>query len=135
LKGRYVLVFRYLVVVGVALLGMLFFADWCLPSPPQDQSRDSSMDKTIVRIRSADRWPAKVVIDTTIPTIVPPAASAAAAVAPTPPPRNATAEARLQDIPAPKPKQQARVHHRLARTAPPMRFAVNPVPSWPSGWW
>jgi hypothetical protein len=64
---------RYFAFVGSVLLGMLFFADWYLPSASsQTFFRDARVDKSIIRITSAHKWPEPIVIDTNLPTIVPP---------------------------------------------------------------
>ncbi|HKH01524.1 MAG TPA: hypothetical protein VKB08_12500 [Bradyrhizobium sp.] len=62
---------RYFLLIGSLLLAMLFIADWSLPDAPQSFMRDARVDKSIIRIKSAHRWPEKVVYDTTLPTIVP----------------------------------------------------------------
>jgi len=63
----------YLFFVGSLLLAMLFVADWYLPpySSPTF-GREARADKSIIRIKSAHKWPEQVVFDTSLPTIVPP---------------------------------------------------------------
>jgi hypothetical protein len=52
---------------------MLFIADWYLPSAPsQTFFREGRVDKSIIRIQSTHKWPEAIVIDTSLPTIVPP---------------------------------------------------------------
>jgi hypothetical protein len=52
---------------------MLFIADWYLPSASsQTFSGEARVDKSIIRIKSARKWPEPIVIDTSLPTIVPP---------------------------------------------------------------
>jgi hypothetical protein len=64
---------RYFAFIGSLLLGMLFIADWYLPSASSQTSfRETRVDKSIIRIRSAHKWPERIVIDTSLPTIVPP---------------------------------------------------------------
>jgi hypothetical protein len=64
---------RYFAFVGSLLLGMLFIADWYLPSASsQSFFREGRVDKSIIRITSAHKWPEPIVIDTSQPTIVPP---------------------------------------------------------------
>jgi hypothetical protein len=64
---------RYFAFVGSLLLGMLFFADWYLPSAPSETFfREARVDKSIIRIKSAQKWPEPIVIDASLPTIVPP---------------------------------------------------------------
>jgi hypothetical protein len=65
---------RYFIIVGGTLAALLFIAGWCLPMPPArfaDQPR--AVDRAIIRIKSAHKWPEKVVLDTSQPTIAPPA--------------------------------------------------------------
>jgi hypothetical protein len=52
---------------------MLSVADWYLPSASsQPFFREARVDKSIIRITSAQKWPEPIVIDTSLPTIVPP---------------------------------------------------------------
>jgi hypothetical protein len=43
-----------------------------LPDSTQRFVREAYVDKSIIRIKSAHKWPERVVIDTSLPTIVPP---------------------------------------------------------------
>ena len=140
---------RYFLFVGSALLALLFLADWYWPATPttltgNDRTREASLDKQILRIRSAQKWPQKIVIDTSIPTIVPPSALVAS-VPPPPPPLLAAAtlnqsplNARGEVKPAAQPQTTARktaaVRHRTPRPAPP-RIDAYPVASAWSPWW
>jgi hypothetical protein len=64
---------RYFAFVGGVLVGMLFFADWYLPSASsQTFFREARVDKSIIRIKSAHKWPEPIVIDASLPTTVPP---------------------------------------------------------------
>jgi hypothetical protein len=64
---------RYFVFVGSLLIGVLFIADWYLSSASsQSFSRETRVDKSIIRIQSAHKWPEPIIIDTSQPTIVPP---------------------------------------------------------------
>jgi hypothetical protein len=66
---------RYFIFVGGTLAVLLFFADWYLPTPsPVFAVHQHDIDRTIIRIRSAHKWPEKVVLDTSHPTMTPPAA-------------------------------------------------------------
>jgi hypothetical protein len=65
---------RYFMFVGCTLVALLFIAGWCLPTPPAmfaDQS--AIIARAAIRIKSAHKWPEKIVLDTSQPTIVPPA--------------------------------------------------------------
>jgi len=55
---------RYFAFVGNLLLGMLFIADWYLPSASsQTFFREARVDKSIIRIKSTHKWPGPIVID------------------------------------------------------------------------
>ncbi len=54
---------------------MLFMADWYLPTNSSPMfGREARVDKSIIRIKSAHKWPEPIVFDTSLPTIVPPVA-------------------------------------------------------------
>jgi hypothetical protein len=64
---------RYFFFVGSLLLGMLFISDRYFPmASSQGFFREGRVDKSIIRIKSAHKWPEPIVIDTSLPTIVPP---------------------------------------------------------------
>jgi hypothetical protein len=64
---------RYFFFVGNLLLGMLFISDWYFPmASSQSFFREARVDKSIIRINSAHKWPEAIVFDTSLPTIVPP---------------------------------------------------------------
>jgi hypothetical protein len=66
---------RYFAFVGSVLLGMMFIANWYWPSASsQTFFREARVDKSIIRITSAQKWPEPLVIDTSLPTICPTAA-------------------------------------------------------------
>jgi hypothetical protein len=63
---------RYFAFVGSLLLGMLFIADWYWPSVSSQASfREPRVDKSIIRVTSGHKLPEPIVIDTSLPTIVP----------------------------------------------------------------
>jgi len=66
---------RYLILVGSVLLTLLFVADWYMPQFALQPVR-ADVDRGI-RVQSRHRWPERIVIDTTVPTIVPANAMAA----------------------------------------------------------
>jgi hypothetical protein len=74
---------RYIAWVGTSLLALLFLADWYFPKSSPQPARDGS-NLPAIRIASARQPPERVVIDTSLPTIVPPPAPLAEA-APSPP--------------------------------------------------
>lgn len=70
---------RYFLFVGSALIALLFLTAAYLSQPAgPSYGRESRVDKSIIRLSSAHKWPEKVVYDTTLPTIVPPPVSIAA---------------------------------------------------------
>ena len=86
---------RYFVFTGGMLLALLFLADWYMPQLAATPAR-AEVDRTIIRLHSLRKWPERIVIDTSLPTIVPPPAEIAEAprVKPLPvarPPREAFA--------------------------------------------
>ena len=69
---------RYFLFVGGVLLALLLAIDALFPQQAVVASRGaSSVDKTVVRIRSDQKPPERVVYDTSLPTIVPPPAMTA----------------------------------------------------------
>src|SRR3954471_18661641 len=77
---------RYFLFVGGVLLALLFALDAFAPQQVAVASSSAgSIDKTVVRIRSDQKPPERVGYDTSLPTIVPPAANTQiAAFAPAP---------------------------------------------------
>jgi hypothetical protein len=65
---------RYFMVVGSALVVLLLIAGWSLPElPPSFHDRPEVIQRAAIRIKSAHKWPEKVVLNTSQPTIAPPA--------------------------------------------------------------
>ena len=64
---------RYFIFVGGTLAALLFIPGWLLPKP-QAMFADQSvaLDRTVIRIKSAHKWPEKVVLDTSKPAMTPP---------------------------------------------------------------
>jgi hypothetical protein len=97
---------RYFVVVGGALLALLFISDAVLPKQPLPSFLSvASSDLPPVRIHSERKWPERIVFDTSMPAIKP----ALMAEAQTAPPAT----------PAPK----ARVREAFAQFTPPVSKA------------
>jgi hypothetical protein len=135
---------RYFLFVGGVLLALLLAVDALFPQQAVMASRGaSSVDKTVVRIRSDQKLPERVVYDTSLPTIVPPPAVTAQVTAPVVAPSapavaasaDATAQARVREtfaqfVPAEakKPEPQAQRKRKVAksRPAPPMQIAQPP---------
>jgi hypothetical protein len=64
---------RYFIIVGGTLAALLFIAGWCLPTPPaRFADQPQALERAIIRIKSAHKWPEKVVLDTSQPTVAPP---------------------------------------------------------------
>jgi hypothetical protein len=63
---------RYFIVVGSALSVLLLIAGWSLPELPESfPDRPEIINRATIRIRSARKWPEKIVLDTSqlmIPT-------------------------------------------------------------------
>jgi len=127
-------VVRYFSLVGGALLALLFLIDAYAPSQALVAANAApSIDKSVVRIRSDQKLPEKVVYDTSLPTIVPPASTVQVAVAPQPPAvgevpvqvqvRDAFAQYVAAE--AKKAAPQVQRKRRIARThaSPPIRIA------------
>lgn len=99
---------RYFLFVGGVLLALLLAIDALFPQQAVVASQAApSVDKTVVRIRSDQKPPERVVYDTSLPTIVPPAVTAQA-VAPAP------VAAAAVDVSA-----QAKVRNTFAQFVPP----------------
>ncbi|WP_057843654.1 hypothetical protein [Bradyrhizobium retamae] len=135
---------RYFLFVGGVLLALLVAIDAFVPQQAVVASQGvSSLDKTVVRIRSDQKLPERVVFDTSLPTIVPAPSVTAQAVAPSAPavtpaaPASAdtAAQARAREtfaqyVPAeakkPEPPAQRKRKVARSRPAPPMQFAQPP---------
>jgi hypothetical protein len=87
---------RYFLFVGGVLLALLFLSDAYAPSTPVVSAAETSVDKSVIRIRSDRKWPERVVFDTNLPTIVPPPAVKTASIA-TPP---VVAQPRVDEVAA-----------------------------------
>lgn len=125
---------RYFLFVGGALMALLFAFDFFSPKAAADvgaQGANAAMvDKSTLRIRSEQKWPERIVLDTTQPTIVPKAAETQQAAIPAPAPEiTATARVRetfAQFVPVEprKPETAAPKKRKVAKgSSQPMRFA------------
>ena len=131
---------RYFLFVGSVLLALLFALDAFAPQQVAVASNSaSSIDKTVVRIRSDQKPPERVVYDMSLPTIVPPAAKTQIAAAPVVPFVDINAQARVRDtfaqfVPAEAkklekqvdpqaPRKRKLVRVAKVRSAQPMRLA------------
>ncbi|WP_454624835.1 hypothetical protein [Bradyrhizobium cenepequi] len=64
---------RYIAWVGASLLALMYIADWCTPNALPEAAGDA-VERPAIRIASLERPPELVVMDTSLPTIVPPVA-------------------------------------------------------------
>ena len=141
-------VVRYFLFVGGVLLALLLALDAFAPQQVAVASNTApGVDKTVVRIRSDQKLPERVVYDTSLPTIVPPAATVQAAAAPVVPNAEATAQARVRDtfaqfVPAESKKAEPQRKRKVAkvRANPPVRVAQQSPfgffggPGWNNTW-
>ena len=128
---------RYFIIVGGTLAALLFIAGRCLPTPPvmlADQPQ--AVDRAIIRIKSARKWPEKVVLDTSQPTMAPPAVEEPpAAQSVRLPPDEPGDQSNLEAMAQLKPYRQPaavdhptlRIKRGLARTARSKRVARGPL--------
>src|SRR5438552_702001 len=70
---------RYIAWIGASLLALLFVADWYFPKSLPAAAGDS-ISGPVIRIASIQQPPERVVIDTSLPKIVPPPTLVAAAI-------------------------------------------------------
>jgi hypothetical protein len=130
---------RYFLFVGGILLALLFALDAFAPQQMVVAGNATpSINKTVVRIRSDQKLPERVVYDTSLPTIVPPAAATQIAAAPAAPAADVGAQAQVRDtfaqfVPAEaklekQPESQAPRKRKIAKIRPalPMRVAQQP---------
>jgi len=137
---------RYFLFVGAMLLALLLAIDALVPQQAVVASQAApSVNKTVVRIRSDQKPPERVVYDTSLPTIVPTSVVTAQATAPVvappsasavvPASADASAQARVREtfaqfVPAqgkkPEPQVQRKRKIAKSRPAPPMQFAQPP---------
>ena len=143
-------VVRYFLFVGGVLLALLLALDAFAPQQVAVASNTApGVDKTVVRIRSDQKLPERVVYDTSLPTIVPPAATVQAAAALVVPNAEATAQARVRDtfaqfVPAESKKLEPQVQRKRkvakVRANPPVRVAQQSPfgffggPGWNNTW-
>ena len=141
---------RYFLFVGGVLLALLLAVDAFSPQQVAVASNTApAIDKTVVRIRSDQKLPERVVYDTSLPTIVPPAATVQVAAAPAAPTPEATAQARVRDtfaqfVPAESKKLEPQVQRKrkvakvrvnpTVRVAQQSQFGFFGGPSWNNTW-
>jgi hypothetical protein len=129
---------RYFIFVGGALAVLLFVPGWLLPKPPAmfpDQS--VALDRAVIRIKSAHKWPEKIILDTSQLTITPPIIMDPPAIQPSIPlpSDEAPDQSNLEAMALPRPdRQPAPIRHStlqikrgVARTGRLRRIARGPV--------
>jgi hypothetical protein len=125
---------RYFLYVGGVLIALLFAINWGVPQDVAAIHSAPGIDKSTVRISSEQKLPERVVYDTSLPTIVPPAANIGVATAAPAPARapEVSAQSRVREtfaqfVPAESKKvdqPQAPKKRKIARAhpAPPMYY-------------
>ena len=127
---------RYFVWVGSVLLALLIVADACLPKSPTAGKTDAL--PSVIRIYSHQKWPERVVYDTSTP-MVRPAPSANPEAAGSAPPtmtvaspklREALAELQTTDASPLPPASPKKPQHKFAKkhAAKPVRLATRRSP-------
>jgi hypothetical protein len=123
------------------LLAILFIADRHLPSSQaQFFLREARVDKSIIRLQSAHRWPEPIVFNTNQPTIVPPPLPVLVNAPTVSQPREALAQLIEPSRPVPKYSEPKKAKRKVAsRTRPARMAAYRAVPDalpgvWSTGW-
>jgi hypothetical protein len=116
---------RYFVFVGSSLLALLFVADWYWPTNSGAVSiQDPQVDKSIIRLHSAQQWPERIVLDTSQPTIVPaPQQQAASNDIPL---KSVVAQAQMQVLTSKQAVASVKSRRRVARRGQRTRVAAIP---------
>ena len=99
--------------------------------------REGQVDKSIIRITSAHKWPEMVVYDTSQPTVVAlPISVAAEASVPLPSASTREAFAKIASVTPPPERTLLHPKQKLKRKSPNIRIvaAREPSYSWPAGW-
>jgi hypothetical protein len=125
---------RYFIFVGGTLAALLLIADWYLPTPPAMFASGLVIDRSIIRIKSAHKWPERIVLDTSQLNITPPAVQEPpAAQSVWLPPDEAQDQSILEALAQWKPDTPSAVHptlrikRGLATTARAKRVARGPA--------
>ena len=122
---------RYFLYVSGVLLALIFIVDSCLPKLPTAERADSHLPT--IRIHSDQKWPERVVYDTSIPTIIPAEPANALANIPTAetvtemPAKAREVFAQLQRSDANKREPKLQRKRKIARRHPtsPMRLVAR----------
>jgi hypothetical protein len=126
---------RYFMYVGGVLLALLFISDAFLPKLAVADRTDTATELPAIRIHSDRKWPERVVLDTSTPTIVPAQTAKAEAVVPPPTPAaDDSAKTRVRETfaqfvsPEPKkPEAKPQRKRKIAksRPAPPVMMVAQ----------
>ncbi|MFH0302753.1 hypothetical protein AAFX91_37440 [Bradyrhizobium sp. 31Argb] len=119
---------RYIAWVGASLLALLYIADWCAPQSLTEAAGEP-VERPAIRIASLERPPELVVMDTSLPTIVPPPTLAEAVSPSEPPPVRAVAEA---PPPPPAVETEKKAKKVVKRQAPKVAAVQPPLPLAPA---
>ena len=128
---------RYFFFVGSVLLAMLFIADRYLPNSSSPSFiREARVDKSIIRIQSAHKWPERIVFNTNLPTIVPSPLPVLANAPTENQPREAFAQLNELSQQVSKHSEPDRVKRKVAHRARPAQMAAyQAIPeALPAGW-
>jgi hypothetical protein len=109
---------RYFLFAGGTLLALLFALNAYLPSPVVARAPVENVDRPVVRIHSAQKLPERIVIDTSIPTIVPPPVVVAVATPAKTPALDAMAQVTPSDLKKPdlkKPEHSVPPKRKVAK--------------------
>jgi hypothetical protein len=137
---------RFFMVVGSALAVLLLIVGWSLPELPESfPDRPEIIERAAIRIRSAHKWPERIVLDTSQPTIPTPSIEVVPTEQLIAQPDEMTEETRVDPLPKPKPdarpidahRRPAQAKRRPARAFPSMHVARthnrNDPPTWRPG--
>ena len=110
---------RYMAWVGTALFALLFVTNWFLPQSLADPLGDE-INRPVIRIASIQQPPERIVIDTNLPTIVPPPTLSADAATDEPPQQVRASAPAIPRIPVAtaekrKPKAKKQVNEVAAK--------------------
>jgi hypothetical protein len=129
---------RYFIFVGGTLAALLFIPGWLLPERPAMFAVQSvAFDRAVIRIKSAHKWPEKVILDTNELTVKPSVIMYPPAVQPSipPPSDKAPAQSNLEAMALFKPDTQPttinhstrQIKRGVSRTGRSRRVAKGPV--------
>ncbi|MGY3620997.1 hypothetical protein [Bradyrhizobium sp. USDA 10063] len=120
---------RYIAWVGASLLALMYIADWWSPQSLTDAAGDP-VERPAIRIASLERPPELVVMDTSLPTIVPP--PPVEAVPPSAPPPVRALAAAPPPPPPPAAEIEKKTKKAVKRQAPKVAAVQPPLPLAPA---